>query len=85
MLLKTRLAWLLLCCVGSAMAQSVTTVEVYGSVPAIQAYNGLGTNITPSNSWEYAAAQAAYITYGRYDCGWQGVEIQTMPANTSGG
>jgi hypothetical protein len=65
--------------------QSVTTVEVYGDVPAIQAYNGLGTNITPSNSWEYAAAQAAHITWGRYDCGWLGVEAQTMPANASGG
>jgi hypothetical protein len=70
---------------ASALAQAVTAVEVYGSVPALQAYNGLGTNITPSNSWEYAAAQAAHITWGRYDCGWQGVEIQSMPANTSGG
>ena len=84
-MLLRRSAWLVLLGTTSAMAQSVTTVEVYGSVPAIQAYNGLGTNITPSNSWEYAAAQAAHITYGRYDCGWQGVEIQTMPANTSGG
>lgn len=65
-------------------AQSVTTVEVYGDVPAIQAYNGLGTNITNTNSWEYVAAQAAHMTWGRYDCGWQGVEIQTG-SNTSGG
>jgi hypothetical protein len=75
----------LLLVTASALAQAVTAVEVYGNVPALQAYNGLGTNITPSNSWEYAAALAAHITWGRYDCGWQGVEIQTMPANISGG
>jgi hypothetical protein len=89
MLLKTRLAWLLLCCVGSAMAQSVTTVEVYGSVPAIRAYNGLGTNITQTNSWEYAAAQAAHMTWGRSDCPWGGVEptkgTYSFPSNCSTG
>jgi hypothetical protein len=84
-MLLRRIACFILLGTPPALAQSVTTVEVYGSVPAVQAYSGLGTNITPTNSWEYAAAQAAHITWGRYDCGWQGVEIQTMPANTSGG
>jgi hypothetical protein len=83
--MRLSLAAILLFCAASAMGQSVTTVEVYGDVPALQAYDGLGTNITPSNSWEFAAAQAAHMTWGRYDCGWQGVETQTMPANTSGG
>lgn len=66
-------------------SQSVTTVETYGPVEAEQAYNGLGTNITPTNAWEYADAQAAHITWGRFDCSWDKVEIQNMPANTSGG
>lgn len=75
------------------VAQSVTSVELYGPSSALQAYNGLGTNITPQNQWEFAAAQAAHITWGRFECGWSGgspgsgsaVEIQNMPANTSGG
>ncbi len=70
---------------GTVMAQSVTTVETYGPVPAIQVYGGLGTNITSTNAWEYAAAQAAHITWGRFDCPWNTVELQTLPANTSGG
>jgi hypothetical protein len=72
-----------------AQAQSVTTIEVYGSVPAIQVYNGLGTNITNTNSWEYTAAQAAHITWGRFDCGWTSVELikgtYTLPSACSQG
>ena len=70
---------------SSGICQSVTTVEVYGPVPATQAYNGLGTNITPTNAWEYADAQAAHITWGRFDCSWGQAEVQNMPGNTSGG
>jgi Bacterial Ig-like domain (group 3)/MBG domain (YGX type) len=68
-----------------AFGQSVRTVEVYGPAPATQAYNGLGTNITATNAWEYADAQAAHVTWGRFDCSWGQVEIQNLPANTSGG
>lgn len=72
-----------------ANAQSVTTVEVYGDVPAIQAYNGLGTNITATNTWEYQAAQAIHMTWGRFDCGWTGVEVTkgtyTFPSTCSTG
>jgi Bacterial Ig-like domain (group 3)/MBG domain (YGX type) len=70
---------------SSGICQSVTTVEVYGPVTATQAYNGLGTNITPTNAWEYADAQAAHITWGRFDCSWGQAEVQNMPGNTSGG
>src|ERR1700743_542045 len=66
---------------SAAFGQSVTTVEVYGDVPAVQAYNGLGTNITPTNSWEYAAAQAIHMTYGRFDCGWTGGELTKGPSS----
>ena len=84
--MKTRLTWLtLLTFCGSVWAQSVTAVETYGPVPAIQAYNGLGTNITPTNQWEYQAAQAAHITWGRFDCSWNSTESQILPGNTSGG
>lgn len=68
-----------------AIGQSVTTVESYGIALATTAVKGLGTNITPTNSWEYAAAQAAGITWGRFDCAWGNVELQTLPGNTSGG
>ena len=70
---------------SSGLSQSVTTVETYGPVPATQPYGGLGTNITSTNAWEYADAQAAHITWGRFDCSWDKVELQNMPANTSGG
>jgi hypothetical protein len=84
------MVWLVLLGTAAALAQSVTTVEVYGSVPAIQAYNGLGTNITSSNSWEYAAAQTAHMTWGRFDCPWDGgVELTkgtyTFPSSCSTG
>jgi hypothetical protein len=70
----------------TGLGQSVTTVETYGPVPALQPYNGFGQNLG-NNSWEYSTAQAAHVTWGRFDCGWQspGVEIQNLPANTSGG
>jgi len=85
--MRTWLTWLtLLTYCGSVWAQSVTAVETYGPAPAIQVYNGLGSNLG-NNSWEYSTAQAAHMTWGRFDCGWQapGVEIQNLPANTSGG
>jgi hypothetical protein len=69
----------------SGLSQTVSAVETYGPVPATQVYSGLGANITPTNAWEYAAAEAAHITWGRFDCSWDKVEIQNMPANTSGG
>jgi hypothetical protein len=69
----------------TGLSQSVTTVETYEPLPATQLYNGLGTNITSTNAWEYADAQAAHITWGRFDCSWGQVEVQNMPANTSGG
>jgi hypothetical protein len=68
-----------------ALSQVSTTVERYGPVPAAQAYNGLGTNINPQNEWEYQAAEAAHITWGRFDCSWSTVEQQTLPGNKSGG
>jgi hypothetical protein len=81
------LAWLFIInCCSSALTQSVTTVETYGPVPATQPYSGLGTNITtPTNAWEYADAEAAHITWARFDCNWIRAEIQDMPSNTSGG
>lgn len=69
----------------TASAQSVTSVETYPPVAAIDVYNGLGTNITPNSTWEYQAAQAAHMTYGRFDASWVNTELQTCPANTSGG
>jgi hypothetical protein len=81
------LAWLFIInCCSSALTQSVTTVETYGPVPATQPYSGLGTNITtPTNAWEYADAEAAHMTWARFDCNWIRAEIQDMPSNTSGG
>jgi len=76
---------LLILFAAMALAQSVTTVELYGPVVAGDVYNGLGTNITPTNQWEYQAAQAAHITWGRNDATWYANELQTCPANTSGG
>ena len=69
----------------SCAAQSSTAVEFYGPVSAVQVFNSLGTNINPSNEWEYQAAQAAHMTWGRFDCSWQSVELQQLPSNTSGG
>jgi hypothetical protein len=81
------LAWLFIISgCSSALTQSVTTVETYGPVPATQPYSGLGTNITtPTNAWEYADAEAAHVTWARFDCNWIRAEIQDMPSNTSGG
>lgn len=58
-----------------AYGQAVNTVEVYGAVPAVQVYNGLGSNLTQTNAWEYAALQAIHGTWARNDCGWTGVEL----------
>jgi hypothetical protein len=82
---KIRKLICILLCTTSLCAQSVTSVEQYGPVAAIDVYNGLGTNITSTNAWEYVAAQAAHITWGRFDASWTVTELQTCPANTSGG
>ena len=81
------LAWLIIItCCSSALTQSVTTVESYGPVPATQPFSGLGINITtPTNAWEFADAEAAHISWARFDCNWIRAEIQDMPSNTSGG
>lgn len=80
---SSSLLLLLLTC--SALGQSVTTVEQFGPVVAVDVYNGLGTNITSTNVWEYQAAQAAHITWGRLDAPWFDTEGQSCPANTSTG
>jgi hypothetical protein len=63
---------------------SVTTVEQLGAIPAAQAVNGLGFNITAGNNWEFQMAAAAGATHGRYQCSWVSSENQTAPpANTT--
>lgn len=84
MKLALTFALLLLSLPALISAQSVTAVEVYGNVPAIQAYNGLGSNLTQTNAWEYTALAAIHGTWARSDCGWTGVELTkgtySMPA-----
>ena len=58
---------------------SVTTVEVLGAIPAAQAVNGLGFNVSPGNDWELKMAAAAGATHARFQCGWSGNENQTAP------
>jgi hypothetical protein len=58
---------------------SVTTVEVLGAIPAVQAVNGLGFNVSPGNDWELKMAAAAGATHARFQCGWSGSENQTAP------
>lgn len=76
---------LILLSVVPSSAQSVSSTELYGPVPAAQVFNALGTNITSTNEWEYEAARAAHITWGRFDCSWQKVEKQKLPENLSAG
>lgn len=66
-------------------AQSGPATELYGPVSAVQVFNSLGTNITPTNEWEYQAARDAHMTWARFDCSWPSVEVQQLPSNTSGG
>ena len=66
-------------------AQSVSTIEVYGPVPAAQVAQSLGTNITADHEWEFQAASAAHMSWARYDCPWTNVEKQLLPQNASGG
>ena len=82
--MKTVFIFVLALAVSSA-AQSGPATELYGPVSAVQVFNSLGTNITSTNEWEYQAAREAHMTWGRFDCSWQDVEIQRLPANTSGG
>jgi len=58
---------------------SVTTVESLGAIPASQAVNGLGFNITAGNNWEFQMAAAAGATHARYQCSWVSTENQTPP------
>jgi hypothetical protein len=58
---------------------AVTAIESLGSIPAAQAVNGLGFNLTQGNDWEFQLAAAAGATHGRFQCGWGGNEIQTAP------
>ena len=58
---------------------SVTTVEVLGAIPASQAANGLGFNVSPGNDWELKMAAAAGATHARFQCGWSSNENQTAP------
>jgi hypothetical protein len=62
-----------------ASTGSVTTVEVLGAIPAAQAVNGLGFNVSPGNDWELKMAAAAGATHARFQCGWSGNENQTAP------
>jgi Chitobiase/beta-hexosaminidase C-terminal domain len=64
-------------------AGSVTTVEVLGAIPAAQAVNGLGFNVSPGNDWELKMAAAAGATHARFQCGWSGNENQTAPPNNT--
>lgn len=79
---KFRLAILLLAFGVAHVARA--QVEIYGPATIARAYNGLGTNITPTNAWEYADARAAHITWGRFDCGWIYAET-ILSGNVSGG
>ncbi len=62
---------------------SVTTIEALGAIPASQAVNGLGFNITPGNEWEFQMAAAAGATHARYQCSWVSTENQTAPPNNT--
>ncbi len=62
---------------------SVNMIEQLGAIPASQAVNGLGFNITPGNDWEFQMAAAAGATHARYQCGWMATENQTAPPNNT--
>ncbi len=62
---------------------SVSTVESLGAIPATQAFNGLGFNLTTSNDWEFRMAAAAGATHARYQCSWVTTENQTVPPNNT--
>jgi hypothetical protein len=63
---------------------TVTTIEPLGAIPASQAVNGLGFNVTTTNNWEFQMAAAAGATHARYQCSWVSTENQTAPpANTT--
>ncbi len=55
---------------------SVTTVEVLGAIPAAQAVNGLGFNVSPGNDWELKMAAAAGATHARFQCGWSAMKTR---------
>ena len=63
---------------------NIKTVEMLGAIPALQAINGLGFNVTAGNNWEFQMAAAAGATHARYQCSWVSTENQTTPpANTT--
>ncbi len=64
---------------------AVTTIEFLGVIPASQAVNGLGFNLSQGNSWEFQLAAAAGATHGRFQCGWSGNENQTAPPDNTYG
>jgi hypothetical protein len=66
-----------------AATGSVTKVEVLGAIPASQAVNGLGFNLTAGNNWEFQMAAAAGATHARYQCSWVSTENQTAPPANS--
>jgi hypothetical protein len=68
-----------------AAPPTVTTIESLGVIPASQAFNGLGFNLTQGNSWEFQLAAAAGATHGRFQCGWGGNENQTPPPDNTYG
>lgn len=66
-----------------AKGPSVTTIEALGAIPASQAVNGLGFNVSPGNEWEFQLAAAAGATHARYQCSWVSTENQTAPPNNT--
>ncbi len=65
------------------IAKGLSTVESLGAIPANQAFNGLGFNLTTSNDWEFKMAAAAGATHARYQCSWVTTENQTAPPNNT--
>ena len=73
----TALCFLMTCTISGV--SQVSTVEELGAVPATQAYNGLGWNVSQDNQWEFEQAAAAGAKHVRFQCGWTTTESQTAP------
>ncbi len=67
------------------LPQSTQKVDDFGTAPAVQVFDALGTNITSTHEWEYKAARASHMKWVRFDCPWQTVEMQQLPENVSRG
>jgi hypothetical protein len=77
----TRLSFLFLLVTSSLAFGQSNTQEDLGSIPASQAYRGLGWQLA-TNEAEYAAAAAAGASHVRVDdCNWSAVEQQSAPPN----